>query len=71
MLCPKCGSDQVYTRETRQRDTFVTRRRICYTCLHLFTTHELIEGDRRIVPGSFRSRRKSGEEEIPAGMDSE
>ena len=48
MICPECGSQKVYIRETRGNDTrTVERRRVCEDCRLGFWTYEVIYPDLR------------------------
>ena len=41
MICPECGSENVYVKETRGSDTAtVERRRVCEVCRLSFWTYE-------------------------------
>ncbi len=39
--CPTCGGD-VITKDKRNREGFIRRRRECLRCGHRYTTHEVI-----------------------------
>lgn len=45
MICPRCGSDQVITINSRptQKMTQTWRRKKCLKCNFIFTTHEKID----------------------------
>ena len=48
MICPECGSQNVYIRETRGNDTrTVQRRRFCENCRLGFWTYEVVYPDLR------------------------
>lgn len=41
MICPKCGSYNVYTVDSRLKDGMQWRRRACTDCAHRFNTVEI------------------------------
>ncbi len=40
MICPKCGSDNCYTIDSRQKSIYRNRRHRCQDCGELFKTIE-------------------------------
>lgn len=42
MLCPVCGSDEIYVRETQPEKKMIRRRRRCENCQYTFKTIERI-----------------------------
>ena len=46
VICPECGSENTYIKETRGNDTSVTnRRRLCADCRFSFWTFETVYPD--------------------------
>ena len=43
MICPKCGSSQIYCMDSRCQDGGVRRRKACRSCQHRFFTMEIPE----------------------------
>lgn len=52
MICPNCGSQQVFVADSRERDGIRHRRYNCLDCNGYFHSIETI------VEGSWRKRRK-------------
>ena len=42
MICPECKSHNIYVKDSRHRDGFIYRRRVCNDCGKEFKTHERI-----------------------------
>lgn len=42
MLCPVCGNNEIYVRETQSEKGMIRRRRRCENCQHTFKTIERI-----------------------------
>ena len=42
MICPECGSHNIYVKDSRHRNGFIYRRRVCNNCGKEFKTHERI-----------------------------
>ena len=44
-MCPKCGSDRTSVTESRAKDDFRYRRKVCLECGQLFSTVEIVMGE--------------------------
>ena len=42
LICPTCGERQVKVLESRQKKTYIYRRRVCEFCFYRFSTKERV-----------------------------
>ena len=45
MICPNCGSENLYVKDTRSHDRYVFRKRLCVDCRYYFATCEVAMDD--------------------------
>lgn len=44
-MCPKCGSDRTSVTDSRVKDDFRYRRKVCLECGYSFSTAEIVMGE--------------------------
>lgn len=58
MLCPKCGSDQNYVKETKRGLNTIERRRLCAICNENFYSVESVVSGRSDCPELMKANNK-------------